>query len=445
MPLMIEKQACCSLVPPLAIVISITLSGCAHTTHFTSATTTKKPLIQQAKAEQSQAAPLDSATQAEIATPPSPFLKDLSDKDIALVKKEARRTLASIWAYVDARAQKVRHRMLHALDDIGAPHELSYIPVAESGYNPYALSHAGAFGLWQLMPKTAASLGAKSKHGVDARRHVEASTKAAANYLLSLYQRFNNWALAIAAYNLGPWGVQKRLNKTPWTPEMGINALPFPAETKHYVKQVLGMIALHHDGELSFSTPIQTEEVRLAAPVDLNQIEKVSGLPKHEIFRLNPEFDYQQYIQHDISVHLPPTHAARLKAALAQTPNMFKPKYISVRIRKGDSLWKLAKKHHTSVAYLKKLNPKLHGVLSIGKTITVPASGSLTVASSKPNPLLSKGRRIRYKVRAGDSLWKIAKKFGTSTRAIARANQLSPNQLIRPGDRLWIIATYRPS
>jgi membrane-bound lytic murein transglycosylase D len=75
----------------------------------------------------------------------------------------------------------------------------------------------------------------------------------------------------------------------------------------------------------------------------------------------------------------------------------------------------------------------------------VPASGSFTTVSSKANPLLSTGRRIRYKVRNGDSLWKIAKKFGTSTRAIARTNHMPANRLIRPGDRIWVIARFQPS
>ena len=382
---------------------------------------------------------------ADARKPVSPFLKDLSASDIHLIKQEALRTLAPVWNHIDARAQKVRHRVIQALDAMNAPHELMYIPVAESGYNPYALSHAGAFGLWQLMPKTAAALGATNAKGLDGRRHIESSTKAAAKYLLSLHQRFNSWPLAIAAYNLGPWGVQRRLNKQPWQPEMGLNALPFPAETRHYVKQVLGMIALGQDGALDFSEAIETEQVHIPAPVDLNQVEKVSGLPRHEIFRLNPAFDYQHYIHHDISVHLPRDHAQRLKVAMQKNPNIFKPKRITVRVRPGDSLWKLAKTYHTSITYLKKLDPNLHKVLSIGQPVVVPASGSMTIASSKANPLLSKGRRIRYKVRSGDSLWKIAKKFGTSTQAIARANQLSPHQLIRPGDRLWIIAKYRPS
>ncbi|MDQ6977899.1 MAG: lytic transglycosylase domain-containing protein, partial [Ghiorsea sp.] len=175
---------------------------------------------------------------------PSVFLQGLSAADIEQVKSEAKRTLSPIWQRIDERAHRVRFRIVQVLNEMNAPHELLYIPVAESGYNPYALSPAGAFGLWQLMPRTAKELGAKSKNGLDGRRHVESSTKAATKYLLALYQRFDSWPLAICAYNLGPWGVQRRLNKKPWSPDMGLDALPFPGETRHYVKQILGMIAL---------------------------------------------------------------------------------------------------------------------------------------------------------------------------------------------------------
>ncbi|MDQ7002509.1 MAG: LysM peptidoglycan-binding domain-containing protein [Ghiorsea sp.] len=376
---------------------------------------------------------------------PSLFLQGLSPADIEQVKAEAKRALSPIWQRIDERSYRVRFRVIQALDKLNAPHELLYVPVAESGYNPYALSPAGAFGLWQLMPKTAIELGAKNINGLDGRRHIEASTKAAATYLLSLHDRFESWTLAICAYNLGPWGVQRRLNKTPWSPDMGLDALPFPGETRHYVKQILGMIALEQDGEFQFSEALATQNVHISAPVDLNQMEKVSGLAKYEIFRLNPAFDYQHYLHYDVIVHLPKENAERLQEALRNNPDIFKPKYINIKVESGDSLWKLAKRYHTSIKHLQHLNPQLSGVLSIGKRIKVPASDNVLASSSKANPLLAKGRRIRYKVRSGDSLWTIAKKFGTSTHAITRINQISANQLLRPGDRLWIIARYRPS
>ena len=381
----------------------------------------------------------------EIKKTPSPFLSGLTNQDLDMIQTEARRVNLSNWKGIDARSSLARQRVLKVLEHMNAPKELLFVPVAESGYNPYALSPTGALGLWQLMPKTAIELGTTHRHGLDGRRHMEQSTRAAISYFLKLHQRFNNWTLALAAYNLGPWGVQKRLNKKPWQPEDGLNALPFPAETKHYVKQILGMVALQEQGELTFSEPLSTINYRIEPPIDLIHLEKVSGLGKHDLFRLNPELDYQHYLKKAITLHLPQENITRIESALKNDKNIFKPKFIYVKVKQGDSLWKIAHRHHTNIAYLRKLNPKLKSVLSINQTVKVPASRSFATASHKANPLLANGRRVRYKVRSGDSLWKIAKKFGTSSRAIARINQISVKKLLRPGDRLWIVARFRPS
>lgn len=430
------------------LALSLILSGCSsHILQETTITVEKETTLE---AELNTGNHLVSAAiQQAVATPiisePSVFLESLSASDIELVKREASRTMLPMWGRINDRSEAVRYRIHQVLVELDAPKELLYVPVAESSYNPYALSPAGAFGLWQLMPGTAKELGAYHKNGIDGRRHIEASTRAAASYMLSLHKRFDSWPLAICAYNLGPWGVERRLRKKPWTPEMGLDALPFPAETRHYVKQILGMIALSEEGILTFSDALPTVDIQINAPIDLSQMEKTSGLEKHGLFRLNPGFDFQHYILRNLTVYLPYENAVLLEQAILNNPDIFKPKFVTIRIKKGDSLWKIAHKHHTSIAELKRLNPKLRKTLSIGKRITVPASGSFTAVSSKANPLLSQGRRIRYKVRSGDSLWKIAKKFGTSTRAIARANQMPANKLIRPGDKIWVIARFQPS
>ncbi len=376
---------------------------------------------------------------------PSVFLADIREQDLDVIANEARRATLPNWENIDKRAQRLRQRVLYALKEVNAPEELLFVPVAESGYNPYALSPTGALGLWQLMPRTAIELGARHRHGIDGRRHVEESSRAAAKHLLKLYQRFKRWSLALAAYNLGSWGVQRRLNKNPWQPSMGLDALPLPAETKHYVKQILGMVVLLERGEIQFSEPIQTHTLRINPPIDLVMLEKASGLEKNDLFRFNPELDYQHYLKRSVTLHLPQDNIIAIEQALHDDPNIFKPKFIRVRIKSGDSLWKIAHRQHTNIAYLRKLNPHLKNTLSIGHTIIVPAKHSFATAAHKANPLLASGRRIRYKVKSGDSLWTIAKKFGTSSKAIARINQISVNKLLRPGDRLWIVARFRPS
>ncbi|MDQ7003631.1 MAG: LysM peptidoglycan-binding domain-containing protein [Ghiorsea sp.] len=441
--MIVESVPSLKKTPYILLAVSLTLFGCASTKQPTQ---TSQPITLVKQTPYELPPPTNHALNISEKLPTSAFLSDLITSDLEIIQVEARRLSLNHWSSIDKRAQATRHRVVQTLHDAGVPEELAFVPVAESGYNPYALSPVGALGLWQLMPLTAIELGALHRHGLDGRRHVEQSTLAAAKYFIKLHQRFNSWPLALAAYNLGPWGVQRRLNKSPWQPSMGLNAMPFPAETRHYVKQILGMILLHQQGEITFSKPIQTMDFQVDPPIDLTQLESIAGLDKNQLFRLNPELDYQHYLKRPVTLHLPQQAIDNIATALNKDPDIFKPKFISVKISQGDSLWKIARQYHTSIAYLRKLNPQLKNTLSIGKRITVPASQTLaTAASAKANPLLANGRRIRYKVRSGDSLWTIAKRFGTSTRNIARINQISINKLLRPGDRLWIVARFRPS
>jgi len=365
----------------------------------------------------------------------NPFLQGLLPKDIARAQASAKKHILPHWPRIMKRSTFVRQRIINTLNDMEAPLSLQYIPIVESGYQPYALSRTGAMGLWQLMPGTAQHLGIKKNLYQDGRRNVETSTRAAVSYLQTQYKRFGNWPLAFAAYNMGPYGLAKRLKKQAWTLHDGLENMPVPAETRNYVRQIIGLTALFSMQTIHFPKPIKTQTITLPAPVDLKQLANSSNLPDLMLFKLNPGLHYSQYLRHNITIHAP----TETLITLQEKHNFHRPKHIQIKVRPGDSLWKLAHQHHTNVTHLRKLNPKLPHTLKIGMLITVPAY-SFARARASSNPLLSQGRRIRYKVHKGDSLWSISRRFGTSTHAISRANQLSKNAIIRPGDRLWILA-----
>lgn len=370
----------------------------------------------------------------------SEFFESLPLSDIASAQAEVKRHVLPYWQNISERSRYVRSRMLTTLEEIGAPTELQVIPVIESGYNPYALSYAGAMGLWQLMPRTAKGLGISNDGGLNGRRNVEIGTKAAASYLMSMRQRFGNWPLAFAAYHRGPTAVARRLKRSPWAPEDGIDKLPVPSITRAYVRHVIGFAALLHMKSVEFPEPFPTISVRLMPPVDLKELATASGIDRKTLFLFNPGLEHAQYLHDEVELFIP----AEFEAAVLSKLEELGPRYVHTTIRSGDSLWRLARKYHTSITNLRRLNPGMGHTLSIGKSLKIPAN-QLARANPSPNPMLSQGRRMLYKVRSGDSLWTIAKRFGTTPGDIARSNQISTHQLIRPGDKLWIIARIRPS
>jgi len=369
-----------------------------------------------------------------------PLLAGLSQQDLSRAKRLARRNYRRSWKTIEQRSRFVRSRLLDTLNNLHAPTSLQVIPVVESTYNPYALSHAGATGLWQLMPSTARFLGIRSGKHTDGRRDVVISTSVAVRYLQTLYQRFGSWPLAIAAYNIGPNGLARRLKQHAWKNSDGLSRMPVPAGARLYVQHVIGLAALLNDHSFSLPEPVKTRPLALQTPVDIHRLAQISGMDENDIFRYNPCLNQAQYLKHHVTIHVPENRyeAVRSKLALAG------PRYVNTTVVKGDSLWRIAKAHHISIASIKRLNAGLGKYLRIGQSLKVPAR-HLNMASGIANPLIPTKRRIRYRVRSGDSLWRIASRFGTTPKAIARYNRISMKQLIRAGDTLWVYGKERPS
>jgi len=368
-----------------------------------------------------------------------PLLEGISEKDISNAKKLAQSNYQLSWKTIEQRSRFVRSRLLDALNNMNAPTSLQVIPVVESTYNPYALSHSGAVGLWQLMPATARSLGVRSSRHIDGRREVASSTTAAVQYLQQLHQRFDSWPLALAAYNIGPNALARRLKKHAWTQADGLNHMPIPAPTRLYVQHIIGLTALLHDHSFSFPEPIKTRELELKAPIDIHRLAQISGMTENDIFRFNPCLTLAQYLHHSITIHVPESHYQIIRSKIA----LAGPRYVNTTVGKGDSLWSISRRNHTGIATLKSMNKGIGKYLHIGQVLKVPAN-RLTRVSANTNPLIPTNR-VRYRVRSGDSLWRIASRFGTTPKAIARANRISTKRMIRAGDTLWVYARERPS
>jgi membrane-bound lytic murein transglycosylase D len=190
------------------------------------------------------------------------------------------------------------HFIVQSLEQRGLPPELALLPMIESAYNPTAVSHRNAVGLWQFMPATATDSGLRRTASYDGRRDVMASTTAAMDYLQRLYTVFDgDWLLALAAYNAGEGTVGRAMdtNRRKGLPTDYWH-LQLPRETAEYVPRLLALSAVMNAPEAHGISlrPVLDEpyfaQVRLSRPVDLKQVANASGIPELVLRQLNPAY-----------------------------------------------------------------------------------------------------------------------------------------------------------
>lgn len=301
----------------------------------------------------------------------NPFLAGLSEDEIRKVKNEAWRVYGLHWNGVATRSRYVRQPLIETLDHYGYPRELQMVPVVESSYDPYAYSSVGAAGLWQLMPVTAGDLKIKSDRYFDGRRDIRTSTRGAAKYLTRQYRRFGSWEMAFAAYHLGPSAVQRRLDRRPWTPADGLRKMPLPPITKTYIRHILGLIALHEEGRLSFPKPYPTENITVQAPFDIDALQQKAELPKNQIFRFNPQLALNHYMDKKpktLVLRISKIRVHKVKQSIPKTPT----KHMSVGIEKGENLYQISRRYNTSVRLVRANNPGIKVQLQADIKLRLP-------------------------------------------------------------------------
>lgn len=186
-----------------------------------------------------------------------------------------------------------------ALEERGLPLELKYLPVIESGLDPNAVSKHGATGLWQFMLATARGLGMEVSSLVDERRDPYISSEKAADYLQDLFATYNDWGLAIAAYNCGPGAVNKAIRRAggdPKTHDFWSIYNYLSPETRGYVPMfiaanyVMTYYPEHNIGPVLPTKPLITDTLHVSDRVHFNQISAVLDIPVEELRTLNPQF-----------------------------------------------------------------------------------------------------------------------------------------------------------
>jgi membrane-bound lytic murein transglycosylase D len=329
--------------------------------------------------------------------------------------------------------------------EFGLPTDLMYLSLVESGFNPRAFSRARASGPWQFMKATGRMYKLNVNWYVDERRDPIKSTVAAAHHLRDLYDRFGSWPLALAAYNAGSGKVSRAIRKTGTRDFWKIRRTWYlRRETKDYVPRfIAATLIAKNPTAYGFLAPEgdrhEFEEVLIGKPVQLSAITKQTGISFEELKRLNPELrrnivprskgpGYHLKVPVGMAT-LVSTHHATFPVWTQPPP----PPTQWYRVRRGDSLSVVARRFRMKVRQLKDMNNLSSNLIRVGSRLRV-RGGDEDYADDQI---------IWYRVRYGDSLGKIADRFGTSVNQLKRLNNLSTH-LIHPGDRLRVKGTRTP-
>lgn len=356
--------------------------------------------------------------------------------------------------FLDAYRLSGRYRpsIAAALKKAGLPEELSWLPLIESGFKTRALSQAGALGLWQFMPATGYKYGLKRTRWIDERMDPEKSTRAAIDYLKELHQIFGDWATALAAYNCGEGNVLKKIRsqRTSYLDNFWDLYQSLPHETAKYVPRFLAVLHILSDPAaygLSLpepDEPLQFRETPIAGRSSLRTLARHIGVDPQELAQLNPELrrGYTPDKAYALRVPMGTEEALLANLAEASADAHDVSEVVVHRVRPGDSLFDLARAYGTSIEAIIDMNDIKNGhFLKVGWDLRIPAGGAGRRSEGSIAFADEDGpdSETAYRVRKGDSLWKIAGRFKTSPKALRDFNQL-PNADIREGQVLRIPA-----
>lgn len=335
------------------------------------------------------------------------------------------------------RSGRYRPSIIRELKEAGLPEELSWLPLIESGFKTRALSKARALGMWQFIASTGYKHGLKRDRWVDERMDPEKSTRAAISYLKELHQIFGDWTTALAAYNCGEGRVLRciRTQKITYLDNFWDLYNKLPAETAFYVPKFLAVLHILHNPEAhGFSLPpvkkeVDTEVVTINKQIHLKTMAKHLKIPYGVLKDLNPELRRNSAPNRPYAFKVPKGKGEILISKLGEIPVWRPPvpSYVLHKVRKGESLSVIARRYGTSARGIMALNGlKNAHYVKAGWKLKIPSKKASARLKKSYTGVTSKSKRIfgEYVVRKGDSLWKIANRFGTTTKAIQSANQL---------------------
>jgi membrane-bound lytic murein transglycosylase D len=348
------------------------------------------------------------------------------------------------------RSRRYLYHIVSATAARGMPLDLALLPMVESAFNPNALSSSRASGIWQFVPSTGKNYGLAQNFWVDSRRDIVAATDSALDYLDSLYVRFGDWQLALAAYNWGEGNVQRAVDRNlqRGLPADFASLTKVPAETRNYlpklqaVKNIIrdpGKYGLRIDDipDAPYFTVVKTTR-----KMDVQRAAELAEMPLDEFEMLNPQHNRPVIAGADEYTILLPIDKAEVFAAKLELTDQPLVSWQAYRMKGGESLPQVAARYGMSVDTLRAVNgigPRAH--VPAGFAMLVPAeSPSAATALSLSQAVFTtvpQGRTTYYRVQRGDTLSSIARSHHVSVAEIRAWNGLSQNR-ISVGQRLRI-------
>lgn len=356
------------------------------------------------------------------------------------------------------------------LKKYGLPEDLKYLSIVESGLNPEAKSRVGAVGLWQFMPSTGRLFGLHQDWYMDERMHPEKSTEAACKYLKQLYNMFDDWELALAAYNTGPGNVRKAIRRSGNKRDFWSIYRYLPKETRSYVPQFVAVAyTLNHIDEHNLyeeepEYAIETDTVLINQFISLKALSEQINICEDELVKLNPELrrniipetvrnypliipaDKYDFIVANRSSVLDSAGNEKIKKEFVQiaqqvSNNTYNKEKVVYKVRSGDNLSVIADRHGVGLSDLRAWNNVRGSRIYAGQRLTIwvkPSKAGVVKPQLASNSNRSVPTNKTYLVQPGDSLWEISRKYeGLSVAKIKELNNLKNNE-IKPGQKLII-------
>ena len=337
------------------------------------------------------------------------------------------------------------HYILEEVERRDMPVEIALLPMVESAFDPFALSPESASGLWQIMPATGRYLGLQRDWWYDGRRDLRESTRAALDYLEELHRHFEgDWMLALAAYNSGKSRV-RRTQRRNASKGLSTNfwSLKLPRETRSYVPRLLALTSLVAKPEQYGITlpPLPNESPFVVAEtggqIEMRRAAELAAVPLIDLRYLNAGHRrWATAPERPQELLVPAAGAARFTRKLATLSPEDRVQWQYYRIQPGDSLIRIAKKFDTEVSLLREANSLKGSFIRAGDRLMIPSGGDWSNSLALADEGMRKPRG--YRVRRGDSLYRIAGKFNVTVNEIVNWNSLDPGKYLQPGQKLTL-------